>query len=229
MYGFGSIDDVNATYYALDNLNSTHSNFVLYNRNWKYLTYKTMPIYAPSSIQSLNNELFITGNGGIYKTDKSLILVKSYTTSGPLYRGIYHNNTTDVIYVANWYFNKIDLLYRNLSFIRSLNLINNPWALTEKNGKLYVGFTDGSISVIENNLVVKNITTLCPGWITSILIDANELMAVLCLNQNKLYLYSTNGSYTGKSMTTSSSPQYINFDLNGHFIIVGGNQINLYY
>jgi hypothetical protein len=78
LYGFGIIDDANETYYVLDNLNSTHSNFVLYNRNWIYLTYITMPIIMPFSIISINNELFITGAHGIYKTDKSFNLVETY-------------------------------------------------------------------------------------------------------------------------------------------------------
>ncbi len=97
-----------------------------------------------------------------------------------------------------------------------------------KNGKIYVGLYGGVISVVENNLVVKNITTLCIGFISSIVIDANDLMAVLCFG-NMLYLYSTNGSYTGKNMTTPSLPRFMNYDLNGHFIIAGTVQINQYY
>ncbi len=226
MYGFGIIDE---TYYALDNINNTHSNFVLYNRNWTYLTYKTMPIYKPYSILSINNELFITAYNGIYKSDKFLNIVKSYIRAGAVYKSIYHNNTTDILYVASFGYNRIDLFYRNFSFIGSISLTNQPWALTEKKGKFYVGISDGSIAVIENNLVVKSITTLCTGFISSILIDKNELMGVLCFSNSMLYLYTTNGSYTGKNMTTPSNARFINYDLNGHFIITAGFQINVYY
>jgi hypothetical protein len=122
----------------------------------------------------------------------------------------------------------IDLFYRNLSFISSISLINGPYALTEKNGKLYVGLLGGVISVLENNLVVKNIKTLCTGSTTSIVIDANDQMAVLCYSNSTMYLL-TNGSYTGKNMTTPSIPRFMSYDLNGHYIIAGQSQINIYY
>jgi hypothetical protein len=223
------MDDANETYYALDYLNGTNSNFVLYNRNWTYLSYKTMPINYPISIIFINNEIFITGYDGIYKTYNSLNIVGYYNRTGAAYRRFYYNSTSDILYVSSYNYNRIDLFYRNLSFISSISLTHKSWALTEKNGKLYVGLDDGSISVVENNLVVENITTLCTGWITSILIDANDLMAVLCHSNSTLYLYSTNGSYTGKSMTTSLSPRFISYDFNGYFIIAGESQINLYY
>ncbi len=111
----------------------------------------------------------------------------------------------------------------------SVNFSNQPWALTEKNDKLYVGLYGGTIPVLENSMVFKNITTLCNGYISSIVIDANELMAVLCYSNNMLYLYTTNGSYTGKSMTTPSGPRFMNYDLNGDFIIAGNSQIKIYY
>jgi hypothetical protein len=199
------------------------------NRNWTYLSHKTMPIYVPISIKSIYNELFITGNDGIYKIDKSLNILESYSRTGALYSGIYYNSTADALYVTSQFSNRIDLFYRNLSFINSINFINQPYALTEKNGKLYVGLFGGVLSVLENNLVVKNITTLCTGWISSIVIDANELMGVLCFSDSILYLYSTNGSYTGKNMTTPTSPRFLNYDLNGHFIIASYYQINVYY
>ncbi len=188
-----------------------------------------MPIFNPFSITSINNELFITTTNGIYKTDNSFNIVKSYILTDASYSSIYHNYISDILYVASFSYKRIDLFYRNLTFISSISFTNQPYALTEKNGKLYVGFNDGVISVVENNLVIKNITTLCIGWITSIVIDANEFMAVLCYNNNILYLYTTNGSYTGKNVTTPSLPIYMNYDHYGHFIIAGKYQINVYY
>jgi hypothetical protein len=188
-----------------------------------------MSINGPVSIISINNELYITAEDGIYKKDKSLNVVNSYVRAGVVYVGIYHNSTSDILYVSSLSLNRLDLFYRNLTFISSISLTKNQWALREKNGKLYVGLYGGVISVIENNLVVKTITTLCTGWISSIVIDTNDLMAVLCHSNNMLYLYSTNGSYTGKSMATPSFPRFMNYDQNGNFIIAGSFQINLYY
>jgi hypothetical protein len=187
-----------------------------------------MPIFQPYSIISISNEFFITAFNGIYKSDKYLNLVNSYIKIGASYVSIYHNSTSDILYIASNTFNRIDLFYHNLSFISSINFTNQPNALTEKSGKLYVGLYGGVISVIENNLVVKTITTLCTYWINSIIIDTNELMAVLCYTDDMLYLYSTNGSYTGKNMNYPLY-KFMNYDLNGHFILAGESQIDIYY
>jgi hypothetical protein len=188
-----------------------------------------MPINQPYSIISINNDILITGIDGIYKTDNTINLVYSYIRTGAGYMNIYYNYTTDILYVTSLSSQRIDLFYRNLSFISSISLTNSPWALTEKNGKFYVGFDVGSICVIENNLVVKTIPTLCTGRISSIVIDTNDLMGVLCYDNNILYLCSTNGSYTGKDMASPALPRFMNYDLNGHFIISGQSQIKRYY
>jgi hypothetical protein len=188
-----------------------------------------MPIYYPISIITINNKLFTTANIGIYKSDNALNLIESYIRTDAYYKGIYYYYTADILYVASYSSKRIDLFYRNLSFISSISLTNIPYALTEKNDKLYVGIEGGLISVVENNLVVKNITTMCTSYIRSIVIDANDLMGVLCWINSMLYLYTTNGSYTGKSITTPLSPRFISYDLNGYFIISNANQINIFY
>ncbi len=178
---------------------------------------------------SINNELFITADNGIFKTDKYLNIFESYIRINAGYRNFYYNHTSDILHVASANLKSIELFYRNLSLISSISLTNSPYALTEKNGKLYVGLYGGVISVVENNLVVKNIPTFCTGWISSIVIDKNELMGVLCSTNNMLCLYTTNGSYAGKNMTTPSLPKFSNYDLNGNFIIAGSNKVNIYY
>jgi hypothetical protein len=69
-----------------------------------------MPINIPYSIQSINNELFITGTDGIYKLDKSFSLVKYYKRTGSVYTSIFHNQTADILYIASFGSNRIDLL-----------------------------------------------------------------------------------------------------------------------
>ena len=156
-------------------------------------------------------------------------LVGSYNRTGAWYTNIYHNYTTDILYVTDTS-NGIDLFYRNLTYISYISFSNKAYALTETNDKLYVGLYGGTISVLNNNLVVKNFPVLCTEWISFILIDTNYLMSVLCYsNLGMLYLYTTNGSYTGKSMTTPTYPRFMSYDLNGHFIIAGYNQIYIYY
>jgi hypothetical protein len=188
-----------------------------------------MAIPNPTSINSINNELFITTYNGIYKTDKSLNIVNSYIRTNAKYYNIYHNTTSDILYVTSQTSSRIDLFDRNLNFISSISLTNQPWGLTEKNGKLYVGLLGGNITVIENNIVVKTFPTLCTASVVAIIIDTNEFMGVLCNSSPAMfYLYSTNGSYTGKSITTALAPRYVNYDLDGKLIIAGYYSIKLY-
>jgi hypothetical protein len=53
-----------------------------------------MSIYRPFSIISIENELIITAQDGIYKTDKFLNLVKSYIRTGARFTSIYYNSTS---------------------------------------------------------------------------------------------------------------------------------------
>ena len=44
----------------------------------------------------------------------------------------------------------------------------------------------------------------------------------------KFYLFSQNGSFTGKSISTPLYPQYIGFDSKGRFIQISKKQISIY-
>ena len=66
------------------------------------------------------------------------------------------------------------------------------------------------------------------GWLKAILFDPNGFMATTCYSTKKLYLLSHDGSFTGKSITTPSSPQYIGFDIKGRFIQISWKQISIY-
>ena len=66
-------------------------------------------------------------------------------------------------------------------------------------------------------------------YLTFILFDPNGYIAITCeYPSNKFYLFSQNGSYTGKSIWTSSDPEYIGFDSKGRFIIISTDQITIY-
>ena len=49
-------------------------------------------------------------------------------------------------------------------------------------------------------------------------------MATSFYHKNKLYLFSPNGLFTCKSLTTPDSPSYIGFDSQGRFIQISINK-----
>ena len=54
-------------------------------------------------------------------------------------------------------------------------------------------------------------------------------MMITCASPNAVYIYHTNGTYTGKNITTYNSPMFINFDTKGRLIIICDSQINILY
>ena len=62
----------------------------------------------------------------------------------------------------------------------------------------------------------------------SIFFDQNGYLATTCSNPtNKLYLFSPDGSFTGKSLTTPQYPRYIGFDSKGRFILISPKNVFL--
>ena len=72
------------------------------------------------------------------------------------------------------------------------------------------------IIVVYQNEIIINQFNGCNGdsaYLNSILFDQTGYLATIYVNSNKLYLFSPNGSFTGKSLTTPDFPYYIGFDL----------------
>ena len=92
--------------------------------------------------------------------------------------------------------------------------------------------TQGGIILIYQNEILINQFNGCNGnsvLLTFILFDPNGYMATTCnYPTNKLYLFSPDGSFTGKSITTPLYPHYIGFDSKGRFIQISEEQISIY-
>ena len=114
---------------------------------------------------------------------------------------------------------------------RISTLPHTPWSITESSNKLYVGAKGGIILVYENEILINQFNGCEENsvWLYSILFDQNGNMATACSSPTyKLYLFSPNGSFTGKSITTTDRPQYIGFDSKGRFILNSDKQISIY-
>lgn len=63
----------------------------------------------------------------------------------------------------------------------------------------------------------------------SILFDKYGYFGTACdYPSNQIYLYYSNGTYTGKSITTPGFPTYIGFDSKSRFVILSFYRISIY-
>ena len=159
------------------------------------------------------------------------ILINYNPGGDPYYRGISHNPSDGLLYVAAYFSYEIQVLDLDLTLIRRFSTEPQwPWSITFSSNKLYVGSMGGIILVYQNESLINQFDG-CNGndvTVTSILFDPNGYMATSCDNPaDNLFLFSTNGLFD-KSITTPQYPEYIGFDSKGGFILISGYQINIY-
>ena len=97
---------------------------------------------------------------------------------------------------------------------------------------MYVGTLNGTVIVVNNEIVEKQFDG-CNGnygVLGYIIFDQWGYMATSCDDSinHKLYLYYSNGTFTGTSISTPDHPRYIGFDLNRRFIQISSTQISIY-
>jgi DNA-binding beta-propeller fold protein YncE len=218
--------EVNTVFYLFQLSNNS---VLVFNEKWEYQKNISFANNSLAYAIEIENELFFTGDNAVYKTDKSLNIINAfYNTGVSIFRGIYHNKTSDLIYVADFTtFNCISVFNRNLTFIEKINVGYKPHALTDYDEKLFVGTMNGTILVIQNKTVINIYNTPCNSTITSLLIDTEGYMIVTCVSPNASFIYHTNGTNTGKKITTYGNPQFINFDTKGRLIISSYGQLNI--
>ena len=233
LWGFGMHSSSNTTYYYVIDGNGAGKVYI-FSDEWKFISFKSFN--APSYMISIGNSLYLTGHSNVWKIDQDLNILIEYKLYGgyPSCRGISYNPSNGFIYVAVWGFSEIQVFNLNLTFIRRFSTSpHSPWPITESSNKLYVGTLGGILLVYQNEEIINQFNG-CDGnngWLTSILFDPNGYMATSCSSHPtpyKLYLFSPNGSFTDKSITTPQNPFYIGFDSKGRFIQISYVQISIY-
>ena len=181
---------------------------------------------------AIDNSLYMTGWMNVWKVDQDLNILINYNPGGmPYYRGISYNPSNSSIYVAASLLKEIQVLNLNLTLIRRfVTSPHYPFSITESSNQLFVGTDRGGIILVHHNEKFLNQFSGCNGnsvHLTSIFFDPNGYMATTCDN-SKLNLFSPNGSFTGKSLTTPNNPRYIGFDSKDRFIQISRNRISIY-
>jgi hypothetical protein len=216
----------NATYYYVSETNV--AKLYILDENMSFLALKAYS--NPAYMITLSNSLYITGDINVWKADKDLNILITYSSTGTTYKGIYHNSTNDLIYVAQSGTTAIHVFNLTLSLIRSFPLSTyRPYSLAGYNNQLYVGTTVGFILVVVNEVMINSFNGCNGGTskVTSIFIDRNGYMATTC-DSSFLYLYNTNGTYAGKSITTPTSPRFLGYNSKCKFVQVSYTKVSIY-
>ena len=209
-------------------------NVVIYNEYWEYQRDKNLlgfKMYGPTYSIYVNGKIYIAGDGVINKYDKYLNLTTHSNQIGG-YCGIYFNSSNGLIYSADKPSLRISTFNQSLGLIDNFYLSYSPWFVTEYNGMMIItenSVTSGNIYFYQGHVLIKNITELCGNRVSSILFDNFSHMIVLC--KLNLYIYHTNGTYTGIKIENVCAKEsfYINFDSKNRLVVVCSDGINIYY
>jgi len=219
------IVDFNTSYYVAD---FPADRIYLLNDNYEYVANKTFS--SPAYMVTINSSLYITGQTSIWKTDKYLNVSQTYTSNGSQYRGIYFNSTENFIYVSDTSRTDFQVFNMNLSLEYTVNVSTYyPYSFSEYNNELYIGTTSNIVLVVVNKLIIRNFTA-CSGQVLNYIFSNNfDFVAISCETISKINFYYSNGTYTGKSLTTFQHPMYVGFDSKGRLVIISQNQISIHY
>ena len=205
----------------------------LFDENWNFAALTESQSFPNAAfMMTINGSFFIKGDAWIWKTDLLFTILHQFSPSvAPGYRGSYYNCTNNILYVAGYKLNSIQLFDLNLTSIGEISTNSfYTYSVSAYENEMFVGTTNGKILVILNN-IITNTFSGCNGnsvQLLMFLIDEFDNMMTSCDNQN-LYLYNINGSYTNKQITPPSSASFIGFDSKLRFLTVSyGSGIYIY-
>ena len=210
-------------YYVFDFYSSVAA---VYDEHWDYQ--RSVLLAQPPTSSILVNDQIYALTGDLIKYDKYLNITARSDVFGA-YRGLYFNSTNGLIYSGDYIRNKIKIFNQSLSLVNSFDLTFQPCSITEHNQMMIItDYSSGFINFYQNNIFITKILTQC-GSVISVLFDDYNHMIVLC-ETSYVYIYHTNGSYTGISIKGCSSyAYYMNFDSKDRLVLICSNDIDIYY
>lgn len=202
--------------------------------NFNYIDSFFMSTFYRS--KCIDNSLYVAHGANIVKFDIKRDLTNQIdnttTPSQGNFNEFVYDQNSNLIIAIDTSDNTLKYFDRNLNFKNSTQIGNYVLkSLVLYNQKMYIGTFDNKILVVQNGIVITtyNIPCVNPNGmsgISSILIDSYSYMAVGCYDDPNVYLYHTNGTYTGLSLSSAQS-QLLNtlrFDRTGKLLLIGDDQ-----
>ena len=109
------------TYYVIDYY---PSNLVIYNENWIYQSYKTLPLPLTYTLIYIGGYFYLSATSYFYKTDSNFNLLASNCISNVFYRGFDYDASLSLFYVASTANNRLDVFTIQVShWLKALVLV----------------------------------------------------------------------------------------------------------
>ncbi len=217
MISFGMVCNPNASYIII-----ASPNLYKYDQNWNELSFiqsMNWPKFILNINYNSNKILLVSEYGRISEIKENFTIIRQTTLNVPN-GGSYFNRTSCHLIVASALYSKISVLDSNLTLIYNISVPYNNNYMVEWNNLLYVSSTTKFIMILDNEVYNRSFQTLC-STIKTFAIDQNGVIAVNCYDTiNYIYLYNSNGSYTGQSwLSPIPNVNSISLDNFGHLII----------
>ncbi len=222
-FSFGMVCNSNISYYVMQYGNSR---IIKFDKDWNFIKYSSISSRFMITLVDNNvKRLFISRSGGITEIDENLNQVKSVIVSGRNY-GLYFNSASVQLLVASGSYAIINVFNLNLTLIENITVPYTNKYILEYDGLLYVSSESSYMMVLKNQIFHHSFSTFCYN-IRNFAIDQNGILAICCSYNNIIYLYTSNGTYTGQSWQSPVNyHNSINFDSNGNLVI--SNYYGLY-
>ena len=220
-----------STFYFVDY--TPASPVIIYNQNFVYQSYKTLPVAYSYTLKYASSYFYLTANSAFYKTDMNFNLVTTYSLNAN-YRAIAYDCINTIFYVANPLYYRIDIFDTNLNLKSTLSTSSSvPFGLNIYNGNIYFANFNSAVSnvfVFQNNAIANSFPIkACASYIQGIDFDNYGNMAISCGTGNAVLLYNSNGVYQNLKLSTTGSPFIPMIDSTSRLIITELTQFNVYY
>ncbi len=209
---------------------------MIFNENWQNIGSKPFTT-GTKNTRNIGSEVLITANPNLpalttlYKTDKSLNIVKSSATSlMSSYLDSWYDQSRDLIYITSHNNQRIDVYDRNLSLLKTISVTGHyPKSIMGYNASLYVGTLEGDVLVIENDRIIRSFKVCTGYYVHNIHIDASGNMALSCYMDQLIKLYTVTGLNMNLSKRITSPPTFFDIDSKGRLVVLTSNEIGIYY
>lgn len=221
-----------ATYYVIE---WTTSRVVIFNQNWIYQSYQSVPYPYSWVLKYVNGYFYISSNDYFSKSNLNFTSVNSFYRYNAAYGQIFYNDYK--LYVASYRAFLIDIFDTSCSLLQTVSLMGNKYrpsgALDFFNGNVYYGLWNyNQIDVLQSNFsIIKNFTVCASkySYISDITFDKFGYLAVSCNLDNSVNLYDYNGNSMNTSIPTTYGPFTTAIDSKGRLVLITHNSVDIYY
>lgn len=203
-----------------------NNHLIQFDQNWNFKSLQTLIRWYYMDLADDN--FYGTTDNKVLKINFALNVINSYNRNLTAFRGIYYYESNRTILAAVNNNNEIIAFDLNLNLLFNINTqLYTPRTVSVFNGKIYVGATNGTLLVIQNNIIFKKVTSCTIASFVGVFIDTYGHIAALCHFDKLMRLYDQNLQYLG-SKNLNDKPLAAFFDLKNQLVVSTQSGIEIY-